>query len=292
MEFESNASNNCIKNIIAIKESLPKKQKQLCDYIIENFNELGLLTVKELADAAGVGTSTVLRVMETLGYPSFHDMRKDFHEVSVNTSVTKWRYVQESFQNKNIDNGGSGAITHVWTEVINLLDKSLSESLDENFQKTVELMVNCSRINILGLRVYKSIAFYLEHLIEEFYSKTRQLSFDSEALYDRILQFNKDEILIVFAFEPYTYRTLEAAEFCHKRGIPIVLITDHLSCPIVTCATTVLKVQASEKQFSAVPTIALLEALVVELGKRTAEVSIQKVELLDKTLKEQKITRS
>ena len=43
-----------------------------------NYEQVGVMTVAELAEAAGVGTTTVMRLVQTLDYPSIvgklHDM--------------------------------------------------------------------------------------------------------------------------------------------------------------------------------------------------------------------------
>lgn len=280
--------NEIFSTIISIKESLPNKQKMLCDYILENYASIGLITVKELADKAGVGTTTVLRVMNALGYNSFQEMKKDFHNLSLETS-NKWRIFQESFKEKN-DDQEFKTLSDVWEEGIYLLDKTLNPTLIENFKLAMDLITKAGRINILGLRPYKAVAIYLELLMEEFYSKTRQLSYDSDSMFERILQFQKDEILIIFSFEPYTSRTYDAAEVAHERGIPVILVTEHLSCPIVPFASVTLKVENSKKQFSILPIIALVEAMVIELGKRTSDESISKIDRLMDVLKEKNVT--
>ncbi|MEW9672563.1 MurR/RpiR family transcriptional regulator [Ammoniphilus sp. 3BR4] len=292
MIIEQDITKGILREIINIKNSLPKKQRKLCDYIVENYRSIGLLTVKELADKAEVSTSTVLRVMQILGYENFQEMRKDLHKVSVDSSISQYKHMQHLFKNYNKSNDkGSTSLTEVWQNGIGLLDKTLDPPLIENFEKAIDLIIQASRINIFGVRGYKSVAYCLEHLFEEFYSKTRQLSFDSEAVYDRILQFKKDEVLIVFSYEPYTNRTLEIAEFTYERGIPIILFTDHLSCPLVSFATVILKVQPSEQQFTLIPTIALIEALALELGRRTSATSVKHLEELEILLKQKNILR-
>ena len=41
-----------VDHIIEIKDSLPKKQKQLCNYIVLHSGEAGMMTVAELAQQA------------------------------------------------------------------------------------------------------------------------------------------------------------------------------------------------------------------------------------------------
>ena len=50
-----------VDHIIEIKDSLPKKQKQLCNYIVLHSGEAGMMTVAELAQQAGVAGITKVR---------------------------------------------------------------------------------------------------------------------------------------------------------------------------------------------------------------------------------------
>lgn len=278
---------NVLDHIISVKDSLPNKQRQLCDYILENHQDIGLFTVKELSIRANVGTTTVLRLVKVLGYESFFDLRKEFHNIQKNYS-DKWENVQKSF-GKGDENEDFKTLSNVWEEGVHLLDKSLNPQLVESFKKAMDLIENASRINMLGLRPYKAVAIYLELLIEEFQSNTRQLSYDSESMFERILQFEKSEVIILFGFSPYTQRTIDAATVAFKQGIPIVLITDHLSCPVASYSSVILTLETGDNHFSIIPIIALVEAIVVELGKRQSKTSIQKIRNLVETLKEKNI---
>jgi DNA-binding MurR/RpiR family transcriptional regulator len=278
---------NVLDHIISVKDTLPNKQRQLCDFILENHQDIELYTVKELAANANVGTTTVLRLVKILGYENFFDLKKEFHNIQRDYS-DKWENVQKSFGNKD-ENKDFKTLSNVWQEGVHLLDKSLNPQLVESFKKAMDLIENAERINLLGLRPYKAVAIYLELLIEEFHSKTRQLSYDSESMFDRILQFEKNEVIIIFGFAPYPQRTIDAASVAYKQGIPIILITDHLSCPIASFSSVILTVETGEKHFTIIPIIALVEAIVVELGKRHSETSIQKIRNLVDTLKDKNI---
>jgi DNA-binding MurR/RpiR family transcriptional regulator len=283
-------SQSIITEIINIKDSLPKKQRQLCDYILKNYQSIGLITIKELSHNAKVGVSTIMRTVNALGYNHFNDLRKDLYDESVPTN-SKWT-LKKSFSEIQNEEENVPTLVQVSKESINLLDKSLDATLIENFETAIDLIRHASHVNVLGSRPYKAMALYFEQLLGEFYSKIRQLSHDTEVLCDRILQFEEDEVLLVFAFEPYTNRIIEAVKLAYELGIKIILISDHISCPVIQYASVTLKVEISEEKFSVVPIIVLLEALVIELGKRSSEESIKKLKRLERTLMENNVTFS
>ena len=72
-----------VDHIIEIKDSLPKKQKQLCNYIVLHSGEAGMMTVAELAQQAGVGTTTVMRLVQYLGYDSYNCLKRDIMSASM-----------------------------------------------------------------------------------------------------------------------------------------------------------------------------------------------------------------
>ncbi|TWT01549.1 MurR/RpiR family transcriptional regulator [Planomicrobium sp. CPCC 101079] len=277
---------NVIEKILDVKEKLPRKQKQLCNYLLENYQDIGILTVKDLAVLAGVGTTTVLRLTKELGYENFYDLRKEFYNLQVD-AVSKWDNVQVSFQEQNPDHSFTSykTLNEVWDEGVKNLSDTLNHHLVENFEKAVDLMMESRKINVFGIRPYKAPATYLDLMLSEFNAKVYQLSNDSDSLFDRAIQFQKDEVLILFGFEPYTKRTIQLAEIAAEKNVPIILFTDQLSCPIVPQAAVVLHVAVSQSHYSILPVFALVEALVLEIGKRTSPDSIRTIKELVSTLK-------
>ncbi|WP_339226916.1 MurR/RpiR family transcriptional regulator [Oceanobacillus sp. FSL K6-2867] len=280
---------NILDTILSKKDFLPKKQRILCEYIIENYKSVGVLTITELAEKVGIGTTTILRVVKALGYDSFQEFKKEFHHFTINSGNSTWWHLQRSF----IDNESDSeipAMATAWNEINYLLNETMNDNLIENMEKAVQLILRMDTINVLGLRTSKVAAIYFENLLAEFYPKTRQLSYDHEFIFDRILQFKKGDLLILIAQSPFTTLSLKVAEYCYQQGHPFILITDHYSCPVASYAEIVFHTQASDKQYSIVPTMALLETLVIEIGKRTSSHSIDHLQKLGDLLKEKNIT--
>ena len=288
-DLPKNSDDTIINKLIQARNSLPRKQKMLCNYLIENSERVGIMTVKELADRVGIGTTTVMTLTKRLGYDSFNDLKKDLHKASLQMGLSNWWHLKKSFEN---DDTAENTVKQVWEEVIRLLEMTINESFLANFNKTIQLMKNAKKINILGLRSSKVAANYLSYLLQEFSSKVNQISNDTEFLFDRLLLIDKDEVVIIFGHSPFTVQSIEAAKYCHKNGIKVILVTNYMSCPMTPYATVTLKVQASSEQYSIVPTISLIEAMVIEYGRQTSHHSIEHLEKLEKLLKDNNITTS
>lgn len=280
-----------LSNIIRIKEDVPKQQRKLCTYILENYQTIGLASITELAEKSGVGTTTVMRVMKRLGYSTYNDMKKELYQLKINSTHNTWWHMEKSFKVDTYNNNEE-LLFKSWQEVMSILDETLKHSLLKEFHRCVSLMLEANTVHILGLRSSIAQAIYLEYLLEGFYPKTNQLSLNSDVVFDRIFQFKEGDVLFVIANSPYTNRSLEAAEFCYRQGHPIILLTDHLSCPISTYADVILQTTPSNKQYSIVPSIALLESLVIEIGRKTSQTSIDQLSKLAEILKSYHITLS
>ncbi|MFS0824788.1 MurR/RpiR family transcriptional regulator [Bacillus sp. 1P02SD] len=276
-----------LQGLLDLRSTLPKKQAQLCDYLIENHQLIGLLTVSELAKNANVGTTTVMRFINNLGYESYLDLKKEILDASVKLNPSAWWHLQESFT----DNGvGEHILIDTFTEVKDILDQTLKPSLLTNFDEAVSIMLNAERVNILGARSNKALAMYFGYLLEEFYPKMSQLSHDTEFLYDRLIRFKKGDVLLLIDNAPFTTLGVEAAEFCHKEGHPVILITDHLSSPAASYSAATLCTQASKKQYSVIPTLTILETLIIQIGRKNSNSSISNLKRLSEILEKKKIT--
>ena len=157
-------SGTIVDHIIEIKDSLPKKQRQLCNYIVLHSGEAGMMTVAELAQHAGVGTTTVMRLVQDLGYDSYNRLKRDIMSASMRQLGSSYgnRMQTLSFDSKS---GKEHTLEHVLTDFRQVSVNLLTQNNQEQFNKAVDLLLKASWINVLGLR---SAAFDIDCDGEEF----------------------------------------------------------------------------------------------------------------------------
>lgn len=274
-----------LEKLINLKTSLPKRQKQVCDFVLENYQNISLLSIKELAEECQVGQTTVLRFINSIGYSSYNDFKKALHFYTIEKSQSTWWHLKNSLTMNH-----HNTLENTWQEIIQLLNHNLNEELSVSFNKACDLLSSSKMINIIGLRTSKASALYFGYMLSEFHKDVRQLSYDSDFMFDNLLHIKNNEVVIVVALSPYTTVLTDIADHCKSKDIPLILITDNLTCPVVPYATVVLKTSSSKKQYSIVPVIALMEALVIEFGKIKSDTSIKHLNKLNHLLKEKNIT--
>lgn len=149
------------------KNTLPTKQRKLCEYIIENGRSVYLMSVGSLADAAGVGRATVIRLVESLGFESYVDFKK-----ALNAS---YFIAAEGHYNSNpffwMDDAGTelsdekDSINACCGESMRILQQARRELDREQFGKIVDILISAWRVNVLGLRTSAPIARYASYML-------------------------------------------------------------------------------------------------------------------------------
>lgn len=172
-------SDNAIQRILFIKETLTNKQKQFCDYVVENTNEIATLTIKDLANYSDVGTTTIMRTIKRLGYQGFTEFKKAMHKASVNQRSSTWWPVD----NQRISTQKDHSMSYLWNEILISLNQTFTDKMIKDIKVTIELMKKASRINVIGLRSSKIPATYFASSMLEYTNKVNQLSNEVEFLY-------------------------------------------------------------------------------------------------------------
>ena len=85
--------NEVLEQIIKIKDAVPKKQRILCNYLALNYEKIGVMTVAELAENAGVGSTTVMRLVQLLGFDSYTTFKKALAQESLLKNKTPYRKI-------------------------------------------------------------------------------------------------------------------------------------------------------------------------------------------------------
>lgn len=275
-----------LDEILKMKDVLPKKQRILCQYLALNYEKIGVMTVAELAEESGVGTTTVMRLVQTLGYDSFTSFKRTLANVALLQNTTSYRGQKQSFVSDKVTES-SDTLHTVASDSLRVIENLCTPGNIEEFERAVQLILRSGTIYTIGLRSSKALALYFEYATDRFYPHVHQLSLDGEFVYDKVaVHMKPTDVLLVFSVWPCTKRTIQVGKLCHQLGIPIILVTNTSLNPLANIADVMIDANSVNRPSGDVPLMVVIEALVAELGRRTAPQSTQNLECIEQVIRE------
>ena len=206
--------------IDAIYNDLTPVQQRVTLYIRKKWEQICMMTAREVAQKADVSEAAVQRIAVILGFKSFRDMK-----MKMRSSLLKNRAVV-NFKLKDgqkTENKTSWLDEHVSMEVTGILQTFRQNSL-ETLQQAARLLISSERIWVLGDKMGSGTSAYLEFSLNYLIGKTVRLDLSNCDEY--LSFFSESDTLVVIGFQRYSTKTLKAAELAREKGARILAFTD------------------------------------------------------------------
>ncbi|MDH3219184.1 MAG: MurR/RpiR family transcriptional regulator [Gammaproteobacteria bacterium] len=268
-----------LERLLAEFEELPG-QLQLCArYIIDHPHEVGLQSMRTLAQDADVHPNSFVRLARHLGFDGYEAMRerfRDFVRGGVGSSPDRVRWLQEMDRK-----GGSTAVFGSMAEAcLDNTEKMFAQQSIKDLERAVEWMLKARRVYVLGLGLAYPLAYnfwYVARMgFDHFILSPRHGSLPT----DDIIRMDERDCLLAMTFQPYRRDTLAAVRQAKKRGARIIGITDSSASTLCREADLGLVSPTHTPQFfhSNTAVTALLESLCALLVVRGGDAANAAVE--------------
>ena len=163
MESALGQGKNILETIKDIKDVLPQKQRQLCNYILLNYKNIGMATVAELAERANVGTTTVMRLVSTLKYGTYNEFKKDLFSAIILQENSSYQNIKYAFGSNSLSESEHNNLSSISEEAINVIHNYMTPRNLAQYAQALDLLDGAKRINILAQRSSKAAAQYMEY---------------------------------------------------------------------------------------------------------------------------------
>ncbi|WP_300525933.1 MurR/RpiR family transcriptional regulator [Aminiphilus sp.] len=277
------------KKITESKDALPGSQRKVADYILRNGREVAFLTAEELAKRTGVSLATVVRTAAGLGFESYQVLRELLADVAKASYSPTWRELEDSWRNP--DSGDYFGM--VVRDTIEALRHILTPGVAASVRNAVEILDGARVVHIMGSRSSRAPALSLYYAFQQFLRDARLLgTMGGDDLYENLLRVREKDAFIAISngYPHYAVQTLDAVRFVGERGVPVVLVTDSMSNPAIPFCREVIHVPGCEAHFSLIPLMAVLDAVVVGMGRKRSDEAVGSLRSLWKILIENGIT--
>lgn len=258
----TNVTNDLLSRIAEELQNLTPETRKAATYVLENPNDVGVSSVREIAEAASVKPNTMVRMARQVGFEGYEDFREPFREEIRNGTASfqgRVRWLQEVT--------GRGELGALYADMARSALRNVEETLagiDEmDLMAAADTIWNCRQCFILGVGVHNSNARNFAYLASTGMTQFHAIPRAGSTPVDDIALADAQDVMIAITSKPYRTEVVEAVRQARSQGVKIVGISDSLASPIIAGSEHGFVVSMDAPQFfpTSVSTIALLEML-------------------------------
>lgn len=275
----TNVSASILMRIASELADLTPEARKAAIYVLENPRDVGVSTVREIAEAARVKPNTVVRMARQVGFDGYDDFREPFREAIRRGAVDfpdRVRWLQDI--RKSGDLGGLYA--DMVGDAIGNLEETFAAISVADLKAAAEAIWTSRRAYTLGVGVMNANARNFTYLASTGMTDFHAIPKIGSSAVDDLAWAGKQDVLIAMTCRPYRTEVLEAVEIAREQGVTMIGISDSPASPILRAARYGFVVAADTPQFfpSSVATVALLETLLSFVIAVASDEIVERVE--------------
>ncbi|WP_284141186.1 MurR/RpiR family transcriptional regulator [Virgibacillus sp. LDC-1] len=233
---------NSINEIIKQKyESLSRTQQKAAHYILENMEEITVLSAHKIGVNSNVSEATVHRLAQALEFRSFLEMKQAIHHF-----MKKDQRVVHKLASTTTVKQESWLEQHFIQEAENIL--RTNEQLEK---KTVTMIahafLDANKIWIAGWRMGLSVTSYMRFALQYMLGNTMLIPQGEIA--ENTAYLRHGEVLFICAFPRYCKKTIQVVKAAKEQGVCVIAITDSPLSPVYTLADYCILAKNKSKSF-------------------------------------------
>lgn len=259
---DTNVSDSVLARLSDEWEALTPEARKAARYVLENPQDVGVSTVREIAEAANVKPNTFVRMARQVGFDGYEDFRAPFRDAIRQGAVSfpdRARWLQ-SF-------GASGELGPLLADQVGSAIRNIEETfagLDaDRLKAAAETIWNARKVFTLGVGVNNSNAANFTYLASTGMRDFTVIPRPGSTPADDLAWAGERDVLIAITCRPYRTEVVDAVHLAREQGVKVIGLSDSPASPVILGSDHGFVVAADTPQFfpSSVSTIALLETL-------------------------------
>ncbi|WP_170581899.1 MurR/RpiR family transcriptional regulator [Ruegeria arenilitoris] len=276
---DTNVSNAVLDRLTREWDALTPEAQKAARYVLENPADVGVSTVREIAEAANVKPNTFVRMARQVGFEGYEDFRAPFRDAIRRGTVSfpdRARWLQEI--------GKSGELGGLYADMVGAAIRNIEETFAgidaTRLQAAAEAIWASRQVFTLGVGVNNANARNFTYLASTGMKQFHAIPRPGSTPVDDLAWADEQDVLIAMTCHPYRTEVIEAVKLAREQGMTVVGISDSPASPIILNAQHGFVVAADTPQFfpSSVSTIALLETLLSFVVALSSDEIVQRVE--------------
>jgi DNA-binding MurR/RpiR family transcriptional regulator len=249
-------------------------ERRAAQTLIANYPLIGLKTVADFSQQAGVSSPTILRFVARLGFQNYADFQNRLQEE-----------LAAQLQSPSSRTLGSTAKTDI--DLPATIEATV-ENIRETFRhisrrqmaEMVDLLSNGrSKLFLVGGRFTDPVARYMAAHLTIIRPNVFHLVGQESNWRDRLIDMGKRDVVLIFDIRRYQGSLERFAEKAEQRGVQILLITDQWLSPIARFARHVIAARTAVPSAwdSSAALLVVAETLVGEITRHLGNESTRRI---------------
>ncbi|MGX9357476.1 MurR/RpiR family transcriptional regulator [Roseobacteraceae bacterium S113] len=243
-------------------DGLTPEAQKAARYVLDNPRDVGVSTVRELAEAAQVTPNTVVRMARQAGFEGYEDFRAPFREAIRRGAADfpdRARWLREI--------GQAGDLGALFADMAGAAIRNIEETFaaidPAALERAARDIWQSRQVYVLGVGVNNSNARNFTYLAATGMKDFHAIPRPGSTPVDDLAWAGPEDVLIAITCHPYRREVVEAVGVAREQGLKIIALSDSPASPIIRGASHGFVVASDTPQFfpSSVSTIALLETL-------------------------------
>ena len=261
-----------------------KGQRRIARYIMESYDKAAFMTANRLGKTVGVSESTVVRFAVELGYDGYPSMQKAMQEMVLNrlTSVQRMGVTNDRI-------GDQDVLTTVLQSDADKLRQTNETVSREDFNASVQAILNARRIYILGVRSASALAHFMGYYMNYMFDNVHVVTTSGASeIFEKLVNVTSEDVVIAFSFPRYSAATVKGVQYCRSVGAKIIGITNSQLSPLGQISDHVLVAKSDMVSLvdSLVAPLSVVNALIVALAASREQAMEKTFDTLEKVWEE------
>lgn len=237
------------------KEALPRAQRVVAEYMLNNRSESLFMTSQQLGAKSGTSEATVIRLAAALGFSGFPDFKEALQEEAKDQLSTLGRLRKHRL--KMIT---GNLLSNVISNEIDRVTERLGGSDDGEIRALAAAICESGAVYLIGLRSARSLAIYLQYYLSWFFPNIYVP--ENDYLESYLVSAPANSLIVGISFPRYTRLTVGCVRQAREMGLRTASITDSHASPLAEIADISVTAPCAH--------VAYIDSLMIPLGMANA----------------------
>lgn len=252
-----------VAKVKQVFDALPGQIRVAAGFVLDNPQDVALLSMREQARRAGVPPATMTRFAQHLGLAGYDEVRA-IHADAMREKLEAYGGRAQTLVRRHREVGVAGVSAEMAAHLAGHLSDLGGPTRTTQLIGMAQEMIAARRIFCLGHRSSYPAVFQFNYLLSFFDDRSILLDAGSGNGHPAILTAGPQDALLVICYSPSARQVVETVAFARRQGVRILAVTDSETNPIGLMADRTVLVSSRSLSFfdTLTPAFATCEILV------------------------------